>query len=152
YNREVFDTATVKRIAGYFQRFLLAVVQNSEVDMEEIEILEENERQRLLVDLNRTATDLPHGKCIHELFQDQVARTPDELAVVSGNQELTYDELNVRANQLAHLLRSRGIGPDGRVGLIVDRSVETIVGLMGILKAGGAYVPLNPDQPRDRLT
>jgi amino acid adenylation domain-containing protein len=151
YNREVFEPATIKRIAGYFQRFLSTVLQNSEVDVEAIEILDENERRRLLVELNQTTTDFPDGKCIHELFEDQVGRTPEELAVVSGNQELTYDELNVRANQLAHLLRSRGIGPDARVGLIVERSVDTIVGLMGILKAGGAYVPLNPDQPRDRL-
>ena len=151
YNREVFEPATVKRIAGYFQRFLPVLLENSEVDMEAIEILDENERERLLVTLNQTAADLPDGKCIHELFEDQVAKTPKGIAVVSGNQEWTYDELNVRANQLAHFLRSRGIGPDARVGLIVERSVETIAGVMGILKAGGAYVPLNPDQPRDRL-
>ena len=151
YNREVFEPATIKRIAEYFQRFVAAVLQNSEVNFEAIEILDETERRHLLVELNQTATDLPDGKCIHELFEDQVARTPEGVAVVSGNQELTYDELNVRANQLAHLLRSRGIGPDARVGLSVERSVETIVGLLGILKAGGAYIPLNPDQPRDRL-
>ena len=151
YNRQVFDRAAVKQIAGYFQRFLSSVLQNSEVDLGAIEILDDDERRRLLVEFNQTAADLPGGKGIHQLFEDQVARTPKAIAVVSGDQELTYDELNVRANQLAHLLRRRGIGPDARVGLCVERSVETIVGLMGILKAGGAYVPLNPDHPRDRL-
>ena len=151
YNAQVFDRAAVKQIAGYFQRFLSGVLQNSEVDLGAIEILDDDERRRLLVEFNQTAADLPGGKCIHQLFEDQVARTPQAIAVVSGDQELTYDELNVRANQLAHLLRRRGIGPDARVGLCVERSVEMIVGLMGILKAGGAYVPLNPDHPRDRL-
>ncbi|MFN2529803.1 MAG: amino acid adenylation domain-containing protein [Pyrinomonadaceae bacterium] len=151
YNRLVFEPATIKRIAGYFQRFLSALLQNSEADLGTIEILDKDERRWALVELNQTATDLSVGKCIHELFEDQVARTPEALAVVSGDQELSYDELNVRANQLAHLLRRRGIGPDARVGLLVERSVETMVGLIGILKAGGAYVPLNPDHPRERL-
>ena len=151
YNGQVFNRADVKQIAGYFQRFLSGVLQNSEDDLGAIEILDDDERRRLLVEFNQTAADLPSEKCIQQLFEDQVARTPQAIAVVSGDQELTYDELNVRANQLAHLLRSRGIGPDTRVGLCVERSVETIVGLMGILKAGGAYVPLNPDHPRDRL-
>ena len=151
YNGQVFDRAAVKHIAGYFQRFLSGVLQKAEVDLGAIELLDDDERHRLLVEFNQTAADLPSRKCTHQLFEEQVARTPQAIAVVSGNQELTYDELNMRANQLAHLLRRRGIGPDSRVGLCVERSVETIVGLMGILKAGGAYVPLNPDHPRDRL-
>ncbi|HUS13354.1 MAG TPA: amino acid adenylation domain-containing protein, partial [Pyrinomonadaceae bacterium] len=151
YNRQAFDRTTVTEIAAYFQRFLSGVLQDSEVDLRAIEILGEDERRKLLVAFNQTAAELPVGKCIHQLFEDQVAKTPEAIAVVSGNQELTYGELNVRANQLAHLLRSRGIGPDARVGLSVERSVDTLVGLMGILKAGGAYVPLNPDHPRDRL-
>ena len=151
YNEQVFDRTAVRQIAGYFQRFLSGVLQNSEVDIGTIELLDDDERHRLLVEFNQTAADLPGGKCIHQLFEEQVARTPGAVAVVSGDQELTYDALNTRANQLAHLLRSRGIGPDARVGLCVERSVETIVGLMGILKAGGAYVPLNPDHPQDRL-
>ncbi len=151
YNKQVFERATVEQIAGYFQRFLSAVLQNPDLELGAIEILGAEERQRLLVELNQTAADLPTGKCIHQLFEEQVARTPEASAVVSGDQALTYAELNVRSNNLAHLLRSRGIGPDSRVGLCVERSVEMIVGLMGILKAGGAYVPLNPDHPRDRL-
>ena len=151
YNRQVFDSAAVKQIAGYFQRFLSGVMENAEVNLGAIEMLDDDERRRLLVEFNQTAADLPGGKCIHQLFEDQVARTPQAIAVVSGDQELTYSELNARSNQVAHLLRRRGIGPDAMVGLCVERSVETIVGLMGILKAGGAYVPLNPDHPRDRL-
>jgi len=151
YNGQVFDRAVVRQLAGYFQRFLSGVLQKSGVDLGTIELLDDEERHRLLIEFNQTAADLPSGKCIHQLFEEQVARTPQAIAVVSGNQELTYEKLNVLSNQLAHLLRSRGVGPDARVGLSVERSAETIVGLMGILKAGGAYVPLNPDHPRDRL-
>ncbi len=109
------------------------------------------ERHRLLVERNDTRTDHPRDKCIHELFETQVAKTPDAIAVVFAHRQLTYRELNSRANQLAHYLRKLGVGPETLVGICMERSMEMVVGLLGILKAGGAYVPLDPTYPKDRL-
>ena len=103
-----------------------------------------------MVEWNDTKTDYPNDKCIHELFETQVEKTPDAVAVVFEDQRLTYRELNHRANQLAHYLRKLGVGPEVLVGICVERSIELIVGLLGILKAGGAYVPLDPSYPEDR--
>ncbi len=151
YDAQVFERETIENFAGYFERFLLSVLQDPDREISAIDILSVDERQRLLVELNRTAAEFSSDKCIHELFEEQVDKTPAEPAVVSGDQQLTYTELNARANQLACLLRRRGVGADTCVGLCVERSVEMIVGLLGILKAGGAYVPLNPDHPHERL-
>ena len=90
-------------------------------------------------------------KCIHELFEEQVERTPEAVAVICEEQQLTYRQLNARANQLAHYLRKRGVGPEVLVGICVERSLEMVIGLLGILKAGGAYVPLDPSYPEKRL-
>ena len=98
-----------------------------------------------------TASDDPRDTCVHELFEQQAARTPDAVAVVLENQQLTYRELNGQANQLARHLRTLGVGPEVLVGLCVERSLEMVIGLLGILKAGGAYVPLDPAYPRERL-
>ena len=95
--------------------------------------------------------EYPREKCIHQLFEEQVERTPDATAVVFEDQQLTYRELNKRANQLAHYLRKQGVGPEELVGICMERSLEMIIGLLGILKAGGAYVPLDPDYPKERL-
>ena len=100
---------------------------------------------------NDTAVDYPRDRCIHQLFEQQVARTPDATAVVFEDTRLTYAELNARANQLAHHLITLGVGPDVLVGLCLERSLELVVGLLGILKAGGAYVPLDPGYPAPRL-
>jgi len=155
YDKQVFDREAVKQIAGYVERFLSGVLQDPKRNIGEIEIVGATELRRLLVDLNQTATEFapefPITKCVHQLFEAQAAGTPAAPALVSGDQELTYDELNTRANQLAHLLRRRGVGPDVCVGLCVRRSAEMIVGMLGILKAGGACVPLNPDHPQERL-
>src|SRR5204863_5751349 len=99
---------------------------------------------------NDTATDYPRDRCIHELFEEQVARTPDAVAVVFEDQQLTYGELNARANQLAHHLIALGVGPEVLVGICMERSLELIVGLLAILKAGGAYVPMDPSYPNER--
>src|SRR6266436_5511291 len=103
------------------------------------------------INANRQKRDYPLDKCIHQLFEEQVERTPEAVAVVFEDQRLTYRELNVRANQLGHHLRSLGVGPEVLVALCVERSLETVVAVLGILKAGGAYVPLDPLYPRDRL-
>ncbi|MGH2621269.1 MAG: amino acid adenylation domain-containing protein, partial [Anaerolineales bacterium] len=109
------------------------------------------DRRQLLFEFNQTAAAYPQDQCIHQLFEQQAARTPEQAAVVCEGRQLTYAELNARANQLAHYLRRQGVGAGTRVGLCVDRSVEMMVGLLGILKAGGAYVPLNPEYPKARL-
>jgi amino acid adenylation domain-containing protein len=109
------------------------------------------ERRQLLVDWNDTRVDYPRDKCVHQLFEEQVERTPDARAVVFEDQSLSYGELNRRANQLAHYLRKLGVGPDVLVGVCMERSLEMVIGLLGILKAGGAYVPLDPEYPKERL-
>jgi amino acid adenylation domain-containing protein len=150
YDTQVFDRETVKELAGYFQRFLSNVLQHPERRLSEIDMMDADELLRSFphgIELSPDSID----KTVHELFETQAASTPAAPALVSGDQELTYEQLNTRANQLAHLLRRRGVGPDVRVGLCMERSAELIVGLLGILKAGGAYVPLNPDHPQERL-
>jgi amino acid adenylation domain-containing protein len=114
-------------------------------------LLTEGERHQLLIEWNDTHRDYPKDKCIHELFEEQVEKTPDAIAVVFEDQQLTYRELNTRANQLAHYLQRLGVGPESLVALCVERSIEMIVGLLGVLKAGGAYVPLDPSYPKERL-
>lgn len=151
YNRHVLDAPAVAKFAGYVGRFLAAVVEAPARTLGEVDILADDERAYLLFDVNQTATEFAGAACIHELFDAQAVRTPDALAVVSGPDHLTYRELHVRANQLSHLLRRRGVKPNVAVGLAVGRSVEMIVGLLGIIKAGAAYVPLNPEHPPARL-
>src|SRR4029453_10656490 len=113
-------------------------------------LLTKTERQQL-VEWNDTKTDYPQDRCIHQLFEAQVERTPDAVAVVCEGQQLTYQELNRRTNQLAHHLRELGVGPEVMVAICMERSLETVIGLLGILKAGGAYVPLDPAYPKERL-
>src|SRR5213079_1304139 len=114
-------------------------------------LLSAPERQQMLVEWNRTQADYPSELCIHQLFEAQVERTPAAAAVVLGEEHLSYDALNRRANQLAHHLRKLGVGPDVPVGICVERSLEMMVAVLGILKAGGAYVPLDPGYPHERL-
>jgi amino acid adenylation domain-containing protein len=116
-----------------------------------LSMVPENELCYLLDELNDTKADFPRGKCVHELFEEQVARTPDASAVVCEGQEISYAELNRRSNQLAHYLRELGVGPDARVAVCLERSFEMVVALMAVLKAGGAYVPLDPAYPVERL-
>ena len=116
-----------------------------------LEVLPAQERHQLLYGWNDTAAEYPGEKCIHTLFEEQVARTPDATALVFEEQELSYEELNQRANQLAHTLRDLGIRPDDRVALCLERGFTMIVALLAVLKAGGAYVPLDPTYPADRL-
>src|SRR5437763_16037661 len=117
----------------------------------DIPLLTAAERQQLLVEWNRTARDYPRDKCIHHLFEEQVERTPDAVAVVFGVQSLTYRDLNERANRLAHHLCSLGVGPGELVGFNVERSLEMVVALLGILKAGAAYWALEENLPEERL-
>jgi len=114
-------------------------------------LLTDAEQHQVLVEWNDTRLDYPKEVCIHELFETQVEQTPEAIAVVFEDEQLTYDELNCRANQLAHYLQKLGAGPEVLVGICLERSLEMIVGVLGILKTGGAYVPLDSTYPKDRL-
>ncbi|MBW4673930.1 MAG: amino acid adenylation domain-containing protein [Desmonostoc geniculatum HA4340-LM1] len=150
YNTDLFDATTITRIAQHFETLLQAIVANPRGRVFELPLLSPAERHQLLVEWNNTQTDYPHDLCIHQLFEEQVEKTPDAVAVVYEDEQLTYYELNCRANQLAHYLRSLGVGASELVGICVERSPLMIVGLLGILKAGGAYVPLDPEYPQER--
>src|SRR5262245_25905806 len=151
YNTDLFEAATITRLLKHFEILLCGIVDNPKQHISDLPLLAQAERHQLLIGWNQTATDYPKDKCIHELFEAQVERTPEALAVVFEDQQLTYQELNNRANQLAHYLRNLGVGPEVLVGICMERSLGMVVGLLGILKAGGAYVPLDPDYPKERL-
>jgi amino acid adenylation domain-containing protein len=138
-------------IASYYDRALRAMADDPHARHDAESLLPAAERHKLLVEWNGTAADYPRDSCLHELFERQVERTPDAVAVICGEQRLSYRELNERANQLAHYLRSLGVGAEVRVGVFLERSLELVVGLLGILKAGGAYVPFDTAYPRERL-
>ena len=130
---------------------LESIASEPDQTLSDIPLLTAEERQRMLVDWNKTAADYPREKCVHELFAQQAAATPNTVAVVFGNESLTYEELNWRANQLAHHLKFLGAGPDKLVAISMERSLEMVVALLGTLKAGAAYVPLDPSFPAERL-
>ena len=152
YNTDLFDSSTVTRMVNHFCNLLSGIVSNPEQRLWQLPVLTEIERHQLLVDWNNTQANYRIDQCIHELFEAQVERSPDTTAVVFEDQQLTYQELNQRANQLAHHLRKLGVEPEVLVGICVERSLSMIVGVLGILKAGGAYVPLDPTYPQERLT
>ncbi|MBD2562852.1 MULTISPECIES: non-ribosomal peptide synthetase [Nostoc] len=151
YNTDLFDASTIKRMSGHFVTLLEGIVANPEQQISQLPLLTEVEQHQLLVEWNDTQADYPLDKCIHQLFEEQVDSTPDAVAVVFENQQLTYQQLNSRANQLAHYLKSLGVSADVLVGICVERSIEMVVGLLGILKAGGAYVPIDPNYPQERI-
>jgi amino acid adenylation domain-containing protein/non-ribosomal peptide synthase protein (TIGR01720 family) len=151
YNLDLFDAATIARMAGHWQTLLEGLVTQPEQRLSELPLLTAAECDQLLVEWNDTKGDYSQDVCVHQLFEWQVERTPDAVAVVCEDQHLTYRELNERANRLAHYLRALGVGPEALVGLCVERSLEMIIGLLGILKAGGAYVPLDPTYPQERI-
>jgi amino acid adenylation domain-containing protein len=151
YATDLFEAATIRRWIGHYQTLLAGVVAHPEARLSELPLLTAEERRQLLVEWNDTTVPYPADRCIHQLFEQQVARTPEAIAVVDGPQMLSYEDLNRRANQWAHHLRQYGVGPEVLVGLCLERSLDLIVGLLGILKAGGAYVPLDPEYPEERL-
>ncbi|MBW4560439.1 MAG: amino acid adenylation domain-containing protein [Mojavia pulchra JT2-VF2] len=151
YNTDLFDASTITRMAGHFQTLLEGIVANPEQHVSKLPLLTLDEQQQLLGKCNNTEAEYLWDKCIHELFEEQVELRPNAVAVVFEEQHLTYRELNIKANQLAHYLQNLGVGPDVLVGICVERSLEMIIGILGILKAGGAYVPLDPNYPVERL-
>ena len=140
-----------ENITQTLQEFIRSKHQKSQGKTRKLPILTEQEQQKILVIWNDTKREYPKNKTIHQLFEEQVRKTPNNIAVVYENKQLTYKELNERANQFAHYLREQGIGPDKLVAICMERSFELIVGLLAILKAGGAYVPLDPDYPVERI-
>ncbi|MCV3216977.1 amino acid adenylation domain-containing protein [Plectonema radiosum NIES-515] len=151
YSTDLFEPDTIQRMNGHFQTLLEGIVANPQQRVSSLPLLTEAERHQLLFEWNNTQTKYPQDKCIHELFEKQVELRPNAVAVIFEEEQLTYQELNVRANQLAHHLQTLGVGPEVLVGICVERSLSMVVGLLGILKAGGAYVPLDPAYPLERL-
>jgi amino acid adenylation domain-containing protein len=152
YDPAFYTNETVERLAAYYRTILRSVLTDQRVKLGSLELLDEEERRLLLHEWNDTRGAYPHEQCLHELFAAQAARTPDALAVVYQDEQLTFRELDERANCLAHHLRRYGVREDVPVVLLMERSVELIVGLLGILKAGGAFVPLDPAHPSQRLS
>ncbi len=152
YSTDLFHAATIEGMASHFQTLLEEIVANPEQRIAELPLLTTQERSQLLIEWNDTEVDSRGDKCIHTLFEEQVERARDKVALISETGQLTYGELNQRANQLAHRLKRRGVGPEVLVGICVERSLEMVVGLLAILKAGGAYVPLDPSYPEERIS
>ncbi|HEY0602843.1 MAG TPA: amino acid adenylation domain-containing protein, partial [Herpetosiphonaceae bacterium] len=151
YTTDLFAAETIGRMVSHFQTLLAGIVRDPSQRLAQLPLLTEAERRQLTVDWNMTQVAYPRDRCIHELVAAQAARTPDAIALVYADTRLTYGELDRRANQLAHELQALGVGPEVRVGVCVERSLDLIVGLLGILKAGGAYVPLDPAYPAQRV-
>ena len=142
---------TIKQMLDHWANLLTGIAADPRRLLDELPFLTNDEQQKLLVEVNNTTTAYPSDKCLHQLFEEQVTRTPHEVAAVFAEEKVTYAQLNAQANQLAHHLKDLGVGPEVLVGICMERSIEMLVALLGVLKAGGAYVPLDPDYPRDRL-
>ena len=151
YNTDLFNANTITRMLGHFQTLLSSIVSDPQQCISELPLLTPPEVQQLLVEWNDTKTDYPQDKCIHQLFEEQVEKTPSDIAVIFEHQQLTYQELNSRANRLAHYLQQQGVKLDTVVGICMECSLEMVIALIAILKAGGAYMPLDPTYPKERL-
>ncbi|HWE64825.1 MAG TPA: amino acid adenylation domain-containing protein [Chloroflexota bacterium] len=151
YNSDLFEATTITRMIEHFQVLLEGIVADPHQRIGDLPLLTPAEREQLLIHGNATQDMGSDDRCVHTLFEEQVCRTPDAIAVVYEGRQLTYRQLNEKANQLAHYLQAIGVGPEVLVGLCVERSLEMLVGLLGILKAGGAYVPYDPACPPRRL-
>ena len=147
---DVFDRVTVERLAGWFGRLLAGVVAEPGAPVGGVELLSDGERHQVVWEWNDTAVDVPWVS-LPVLFEERVRRSPDAVAVVFEDVELSYGELNARANRLARLLIERGAGPERVVALMLPRSVELVVGLLAIVKSGAAYLPVDPEYPADRI-
>ncbi|MEG4012456.1 MULTISPECIES: amino acid adenylation domain-containing protein [unclassified Microcoleus] len=150
YDTDLFEAASISRMVGHFITLLESIVANPDQSILKLSLLTIDE-QKQLINWNATGVNYSHNKCVHQLFETQVERTPDAVAVIFEGEQLTYRELNQRANQLAHHLRSLGVVPDTVVGICLERSLEMAIGLLGILKAGAAYLPLDPAYPQERI-
>jgi len=151
YRTDLFNHATVARLARHFESLLGAALKEPERPLRDLQLINEVEQLQLLSWSSSTAVE-PDTRCLHELIEEQCARTPNDVAVIWNNRELTFGKLDRQANKLAHYLRSLGLGPDACAGISTTRSPEMIIGIFAILKAGGAFLPLNPSYPKEQLT
>ena len=151
YNTDLFDEATIARMQGHYRCVLESLLSNPQAKISELPLLTPKEAEELVALGESTREQYPQMLCIHDWFEQQAAQTPDSIAVICGSFKLTYSELSIRSNQLAHRLCELGIGPDRLVGLCLDRSIDMAVALLAVQKAGGAYVPIDPQYPRDRI-
>jgi amino acid adenylation domain-containing protein/non-ribosomal peptide synthase protein (TIGR01720 family) len=152
YNAELFDETTIKRMVGHFETLIESIITNPEARLSDLQWLTTAETEQLVREWNETESDYPHELCLHQLFERQAELSPHAVAVVFQDEQISYAELNRKANQLAHYLQTVGVGPESLVGICIERSLEMMVGLLGILKAGGAYLPLDPHYPQERLS
>jgi len=152
YNTDLFDAATIERLGRHLEHLLEAAVSNPDEQVSRLPLLADDERQQILFKWNDTQVENGSALYVHELFEQQAAAKPEAVAVVLNDEQLTYQELNERANKLAHYLRGLGTGPESLVGVCLKRSVDAVVAILGVLKAGGAYLPLDPSYPRERLS
>jgi amino acid adenylation domain-containing protein len=151
YAADLFDDATIERMAGHFRNLVDAILANPQAKLPALPLMDARELDRILVQWNDTARDYPLHKTLHQLFEEQAARTPQACAVIFEDRQLDYATLEREANRLAHHLRTLGVGPDVVVALCMQRSLEMMVAILGIMKAGGAYVPTDPDSPAARI-
>jgi non-ribosomal peptide synthetase component F len=150
YSTDLFESTTITRLLEHFQQILTGIITNSQHRLSELPLLTVHEQQQLAT-WNQTASDYPRTVTLHELFEQQVLKSPNAIAIVDQAEQLTYQELNQRSNQLAHYLQTQGVTTETLVAVCLERSVDLMVSVLAILKAGGAYLPLNPSYPRDRL-
>jgi amino acid adenylation domain-containing protein/FkbM family methyltransferase len=151
YSTDLFEPASIARMVGHFQTLLRAALENSEQTVSQLPLLTAAERHQILVEWNDTRRDLPQDRLLHQFIEEQTGLTPDAVALIRGEESVTYRDLNARANQLANHLLKRGAGPELLVGIYSERTVNMLVGILGILKSGSAYVPLDPKYPKDRI-
>ncbi|MBV9265441.1 MAG: amino acid adenylation domain-containing protein, partial [Acidobacteriaceae bacterium] len=151
YSTDLFDAATIRRFLGHYQVLLEAIIENTERRISELPLLTEAEQHQLLAEWNKPSTHFLSDICVHNAFERQVERTPNKIAVICEDHELTYAELNRRSNQLAHRLCAMGVSPETLVALCMERSLDMLVGILAILKAGGGYLPVDPAYPCDRV-
>ncbi|HZF08986.1 MAG TPA: amino acid adenylation domain-containing protein, partial [Thermoanaerobaculia bacterium] len=152
YNRTLFDATTAERLLGQLALLLSQIVAETQAEVFDLALLSASQRHQLTIEWNSAEALAAHPYCLHERIEEQVRLHPEETALECGGEEVSYAELNRRANRMAHRLRSLGVGPESRVGLFVERSVRLVVGILGIFKSGGVFVPLDPSDPADRLS
>jgi amino acid adenylation domain-containing protein len=152
YSRDLFEVETIERLMSHYKNALSGIVEDSERPIRELSLLSAEEREQILVEWNQTRRPYPNDRCVHELFREQAERTPDHIALIGERGQVSYRELNRRANQLGAYLQRLGVGPEVVVGLCLKRSVEMVAALIAVLKAGGAYLPLDPEYPLERLS
>ena len=151
FDRSLYESADVEVLQRQFHALLKSALDNPHCAASQLKFLGAREREQILFDFNRTAIEYPQAQSIQQLFEDQSARTPHRTAISFAEKQFTYEDVNTKANQLAHRLRELGVEPEHRVGLYMERCPEMLIGVLGILKAGGCYVPLDPASPRERL-